>query len=98
MSKAELPTPEQTSNTEPLSEKTVRDKTVRDIGDTAMQASGGEADQSGQTPPMESRSFTKPVGEEVTPTWYTLIRGKAVPKQGRSRIIEGANSNTHIAF
>ena len=93
MSKAELPTPEQTSNTEPLSEKT-----VRDIGDTAMQASGGEADQSGQTPPIESRSFTKPVGEEVTPTWYTLIRGKAVPKQGRSRIIEGANSNTHIAF
>jgi len=83
MSKAELPTPEQTLNTEPLSEKT-----VRDIGDTAMQASGGEADQSGQTPPMESRSFTKPVETggippldlRKVPSGYTLVRGKAVAK------------------
>lgn len=34
MNKAELPTPEQTLNAEPLPEET-----VRDIGDTAMQAS-----------------------------------------------------------
>lgn len=93
MNRAGLPTPEQTLNAEPLPEKT-----VRGIGDTAMQASGGEADQSGQTPPMESRSFTKPVEEEVTPTWYTLIRDKAVPKQGRSRVVKGASSNTHITF
>lgn len=93
MSKAELPTPEQTLNAEPLPEKK-----VRSIGDTAVQVSSGEADQSGQTPPTGSRSFTKPVGEEVTPTWYTLIRGKVVPKQGRSRVVEGVSSNTHITF
>ncbi len=93
MNRAGLSTREQTLNAEPLSEKA-----VRGIGDTAMQASGGEADQSGQTPPTESRSFTKPVGEEVTPTWYTLIRGKVVPKQGRSRVVEGPSSNTRITF
>lgn len=85
MNKAELPTPEQTLNAEPLPEKT-----VRDIGDTAMRASGGEADQSGQTPPMESRYFTKPVEtggippldlRKVPSTEYTLVRGKAVAKQ-----------------
>jgi len=85
MSKAELPTPEQIPNTEPLPEKT-----VRSIGDTAMRASGGEADQSGQTLPMEYRSFTKPVETGGIPpldlrkapsTGYTLVRDKAVAKQ-----------------
>ena len=85
MSRAGLPTPEQTLNAEPLPEKT-----VRGIGDTAMQASGDEANQSGQTPPMESRSFTKPVEtgsvppldlRKVPSTEYTLVREKAVAKQ-----------------
>lgn len=85
MSKAELPTPEQTLNAEPLPEKT-----VRSIGDTAVQVSSGEADQSSQTPPMESRSFTKPVEtggvppldlRKVPSTEYTLVREKAAAKQ-----------------